>query len=248
MHTRRNVGGVLLSIVLITSGAAAGAQALVVPESGKQMPVDGRNLVQLSANGTVEAQQDWLTLTLLASKDGSDASAVQAALRQALETSLNEVRKTALPGAMDVHSGSFNLQPRYSNEGKINGWSGSTELVLEGTDFARISSAAAKAQTMTIRNMGFGLSRQTRTLLETQAQSLAIDNFKAKASQITRSFGFADYLLREVSVNVAEQSGGPVPRMMAMSARSMVADATPVPMESGKSLVVVTVSGGVQLK
>jgi uncharacterized protein YggE len=84
--------------------------------------------------------------------------------------------------------------------------------------------------------------------LETQAQSLAIENFKTKATQITRSFGFADYLLREVSVTVAEQGGAPMPRMMAMGARAMVADAAPVPIEGGKTLVVVTVSGGVQLK
>jgi hypothetical protein len=36
--------------------------------------------------------------------------------------------------------------------------------------------------------------------------------------------------------------------MMAMSARGMVADAAPVPLEAGKSLVLVTVSGAVQLK
>lgn len=245
MKTRFNVGGVLLSIALITAGAAASAQG--VAESGKAMQADVRNLVQLSANGTVEAQQDWLTLTLSASKDGSDANAVQATLRQALETALNEVRKTALPGAMEVHSGGFNLQPRYSNDGKINGWSGSTELVLEGADFARISSAAAKAQNMTIRSLAFGLSRQLRAQLETQAQAQAIDNFKLKAAQIARGFGYSDYLLREVTVSTVDQNV-PAPRMMAMASRAMVADAAPVPLESGKSWVVANVSGGVQLK
>ena len=61
-------------------------------------------------------------------------------------------------------------------------------------------------------------------------------------------FGFADYSLREVSEGVAEGFGGPQPRMMAMGVRAMAADAAPVPLESGKSLVVVTVSGAVQLK
>jgi hypothetical protein len=39
----------------------------------------------------------------------------------------------------------------------------------------------------------------------------------------------------------------PRPRMMAMEAKSSMADA-PVPVEAGKSAVVVTVSGSVQLK
>jgi predicted secreted protein len=201
----------------------------------------------MAATGTVEAQQDWLTLTLSTAKDGSDAGAVQANLRQALETALVEVKKTAQPGAMEVRSGSFALQPRYTNDGKLNGWSGSTELLLEGSDFARISAAAAKAQPMTIRSISFGLSRPARAQLETQAQTLAIDNFKQKAAQIARSFGFADYVLREVNVSTADQNV-PMPRMMAMSSRAMVADAAPLPLESGKTLVIANVSGAVQLK
>jgi predicted secreted protein len=240
MKPPRYLKTLLLSAGLVAGAATASAQT--------QAGAEPRNIVQLSASGTVEAQQDWLTLTLAASKDGTDANAVQANLRQAVDSALTEVKKAAQPGSLEVRSGAFNLQPRYSNEGKLSGWSGNAELVLEGTDFARIGSAAAKAQTMTVRSIGFGLSRQARSQLETQAQSQAIDNFKQKASQITHSFGFSDYGLREVSVNVAEQGGGPVPRMLAMSARGMAADAAPVPMEAGKSLVVVTVSGAVQLK
>jgi uncharacterized protein YggE len=100
---------------------------------------------------------------------------------------------------------------------------------------------------MTISNLAFSLSRQSTARLEAQAQALAINGFKAKAADIARAFGFADYALREVNVSSAEQPGGPVPRFMPMAAKAMVADA-PVPMESGKSLVVVTVSGAVQLK
>jgi hypothetical protein len=39
-----------------------------------------------------------------------------------------------------------------------------------------------------------------------------------------------------------------MPRMMAMRSVAMVADAAPMPMEAGKTLVTVTVSGAVQLK
>lgn len=213
-----------------------------------QAAVEPSNIVQLSASGVVEAQQDWLVITLSATRQGSDASNVQTALRDASDAALSALKKTAQTGAMEVRSGAFNLQPRYSNDGKINGWVGSSELVVEGSDFARISLAAAKAQTMTVSNLTFGLSRAARTQLESQAQVFAIDGFKLKAAQIARGFGFADYALREVSVRSVDQSGGPVPRMMAMSVGSMASDAAPLPMEGGKSLVTVTVSGAVQLK
>jgi predicted secreted protein len=234
----RNAQAVSL-LVLVTLTGSAGAEALVHP--------DPRNVVQLSASGSVEAQQDYLTVTLSTTREGSDAGAVQTWLRQALDGALAELKKAAQPTAMDVRSGGFNLQPRYGNDGKINGWMGSAELVLEGSDFARIGLAASKAQPLTISNMRFGLSRQARAQLETQAQALAIASFKSKAGDIARAFGFADYNLREVQVGTAEQPVGPAPRMMAMSAKGMAAEAA-IPMESGKSLVQVSVYGAVQLK
>lgn len=233
------ISQIFLSIGFVFVEGAASAQFLV--------PVEPHNIVQMSATGSVEAQQDWLSMTLYTSKDGSDANAVQAALRLALEAAMNELKKSALVGSLEVHSGSFSLLPRYTNDGRINGWSGSTELLLEGGDFSRISAAAAKVQSMTIRSISFGLSRPLRVQLEAQAQVLAIENFKLKAAQIAHSFGFSDYQLREVSVSTSDQSG-PVPRLMAMSTRAIAADAPPIPLESGKSLVNANVSGAVQLK
>jgi predicted secreted protein len=240
VEINRRAKKALLCVALITLASTGWSQTPVATEP--------RNIVQLSANGTVEAQQDWLTLTLSVTRQGSDASSVQSALRDASEAALTVLKKTAQAGAMEVRSGSFNLQPRYTNEGKINGWAGTTELIIEGNDFARISSAAAKAQTMAIGNLTFGLSRAARVQLENQAQALAIEGFKLKAAQIARGFGFADYGLREINVQSADQQGGPVPRMMAMRSAAMMADAAPMPMEAGKSLVIVTVSGAVQLK
>jgi predicted secreted protein len=200
-----------------------------------------------SAQTAAEPQQDWLTVSLSTTREGTDAGAVQNYLRQAIDGALAEVKKTAQSGAMEVRSGAFSLRPRYGNDGKINGWVGTSELVLEGTDFARIGVAAARAQPLTIANLSFGLSRQARAQLETQAQAQAIANFKSRAGEIARGFGFADYSLREVNVGTSDQQFSPMPRMLAMSAKSMAADA-PVPMESGKTLVLVTVSGSVQLK
>lgn len=230
--------------LLLAWGLTAGASAYAQSPAA----TDNHNIAQLSASGTMEAAQDWLTLSLSVTREGSDANAVQVYLRQATESALAKVKASAQAGNMEVHSGAFSLQPRYSNDGKLNGWVGNSELVLEGNDFARISAAATNAQPMTINGLAFSLSRQARTQLEGQAQTLAIQSFKAKAADIARDFGFHDYALREISVSAMDQSTGPRPRMMAMGSRAVMADAPPVPLESGKSLVVVTVSGAIQLK
>ncbi len=233
------VSGLVATGTIVLSCAAAFAQPTVLP-----VP---QNVVQLAASASIEVPQDLLTLNMSATREGADAATVQNQLKQALEVALAEAKKSVLPGQLDVHTGNFNLYPRYGRDGKITAWQGTTELVLEGRDFARISTTAGKIQTLTMGGVSFGLSREQRNRVEGDAQSMAIERFKAKASDIARSFGFAGYTLREVSVNTNDQGNVVRPRMLAMEAKASSADAA-VPMEAGKSSVVVTVSGTVQLK
>jgi predicted secreted protein len=129
----------------------------------------------------------------------------------------------------------------------MTGWRGIASLVLEGRDFPRITQTAGRISTLSIANIGFGLSREQQAKTETEAQAVAIDNFKQRADELAKGFGFSGYTLREVSVNAHQ--GGPVqPRMMAMEAMAKAASDAPVPIEAGKANVVVNVSGSVQLK
>lgn len=220
------------------------ASAALAQNAGYAPP---QNVLQLSASASVEVQQDLLTLNLTAIREGPDAVGVQTQLKVALDAALGEARKAAQPGQLDVRTGNFGLYPRYTREGKIAGWHGTAELVLEGRDFARITATAAKISTMTMGGVGFGLSREQRAKVEGDAQSMAIENFKSKASDLARGFGFAGYTLREVAVNANDQ-GFPRPRMLSMEARTAAAADMPVPVEAGKSTVTVNVSGSVQLK
>ena len=210
-------------------------------------PTQPQNVLQLTATGTVEVQQDLLTLNLTTTREGPDAAAVQNQLKAALDAALTEGKKAALPGQLDLRTGNFSLYPRYTRDQKISGWSGTAELVLEGRDFPRITSTAAKIQTMTMGGVGFSLSREQRSRVEGEAQAIAIERFKAKATELAKGFGFSGYTLREVAVNANDQGYPRPPRMMAMEMKSAQADA-PVPVEAGKSSVVVTVSGSVQLR
>lgn len=208
--------------------------------------VSPRNVAQLSASASTEVQQDVLTLSLTTARDGADAAAVQGELRQALDAALEVARRFAAVGQMDVRTGNFGLYPRHGKDGKINGWQGTTELVLKGRDFARLTSTAAKIQTLTLASVGFGLSPDQRTRAGAEAQSLAIERFKTQAQEVAKAFGFSGYSLREVSVNGNEQGAPPRQRMLSMAKADMAEAAVPV--EAGKSTVTVTVSGSVQMK
>lgn len=229
--------------------AACALMAGAVAAYAQNPSAPPQNVLQLSASGTVQVQQDLLVLTLAATKEAADAAGVQTQLKQALDAALAEARRAAQPQQMDVRTGAFGMYPRYGKDGKITGWQGRAELVLEGRDFPRITATAGKIQSMSISQIAFDLSREARAKLETEAQAQAIEAFKARASELARGFGFGGYTLREVAVNSNEMSPGPRPRMMAMEAKaaSYASDA-PVPVEAGKAQVVVTVAGSVQLK
>ena len=228
--------------------AACALAACATGTFAQNMPRDSlQNVAQILASGSVEVQQDLLSISMNTTRDGTDAGTVQTQLKQALDTALAQAKQAASPGLMEVRTGNFSLYPRYGRDGKINGWQGSTELVLEGRDFPRITNTAGKIQSLTMANVSFALSREQRAKVEGEAQTLAIASFKAKAGEVAKSFGFGNYSLREVSINANDQGYSPRPRVMAMSAKSEMADA-PIPVEAGKSTVLVTVSGSVQMK
>jgi predicted secreted protein len=211
-------------------------------------PAEPSNVVNLSASGFLQVPQDWLSVSLNTTKEGSDAAAVQSQLKTALDAALAVVKPAVQPQQLEVRTGQFSLFPRYGSNGKINGWQGSTELVIEGRDFTRISATAGKVQSLTVGHVGFSLSREAQRQLEADVQAMAIERFRAKAGDVAKGFGFQGYVLREVSISSADQeSVQPYPRAMAMQAKAAVAD-VPVAVEPGKSTVNITVSGSVQLR
>ncbi|HEY0825339.1 MAG TPA: SIMPL domain-containing protein [Ramlibacter sp.] len=234
MQRTRNL---LAGCALAAASLASTAQTLPPPQ----------NVLQLQASGTVEVQQDLLQVNLSTARDGTDPAVVQTQLKNALDAALAEARRTAQPGQLDVRTGNFALYPRHNRDGRISGWTGTAELILEGRDFGRITQAAGRIQTMTLGGISFGLSREQRARVEGEAQAQAIDRFKAKAAELAKAFGFGGYTLREVSVNANEP--GFTPRMRTMAAQEgKLAASDAVPVEPGKSTVMVTVSGSVQLR
>lgn len=232
---------IIAGCALITCAASVFAQPAAMM---RDMP---RNVAQLSSSGSVDVQQDLLSIAMSTTASGADANAVQTQLKQALDAALAIARPAVLPGQLDLRTGNFSLYPRYDKNGKINGWQGSTELVLDGRDFTRITTTAGKIQSLTMGNVSFALSREQRTKVEAEAQIIAVDRFKAKALEVSKSFGFTAYTLREVSVNASDQGFQPRQRAIAMQARAADAE-SPVSVEAGKSTVLVNVSGSIQMQ
>lgn len=238
---RRNAVVPALVLSCLLSASALSAQPARVDS-----PV---NVVAISASGQLDVPQDWLTMTLTTSREGNDAAAVQTQLRQAVDAALAITKPMVASQQMEVKTGSFGVYPRHGSNGRISGWQGTAELVLEGRDFLRISSTAGKVTSMGVGQVAFSLSREAQQKLESEAQSQAIERFKARAGEVAKGFGFNGYTLREVSVSSVDQGERPVyARAMASQSKVSISSDAPLPVEAGKSQVTVTVSGSVQLR
>ncbi|MGE5453537.1 MAG: SIMPL domain-containing protein [Acidobacteriota bacterium] len=229
--------------LLMMSAAVAGASAQAAPrDAGRD------NAISFTASASEELIQDQMTVTLQVLKEGAAAADVQSSLKAALDAALAEARKAVLPnGALDVKTGGFSVSPRYGNTGKINGWQGSAQLIVEGTDAPRISQLVGRLNQLNVMGVSYGLSRAQREAHESSLTSQAIARFRTRAQQMARDFGFKSYSLGEISVSSTDPGFEGRPVMYAMRAKSAeVADA-PLPVEPGKGMLSVTVSGQVIL-
>jgi predicted secreted protein len=209
-------------------------------------PAMPTGVVALTATASAEVTRDLMAVTLTVTREGSDANAVQTALKQALDAALAESRSVVRAGQLDVRTGNFSLNPRYSTKNTLSGWQGMAELVIEGRDLPAISQLAGHIQTMTIARVTQGLSREQREKAEGGVTAQAITRYRAQAAAVTQQFGYASYVVREVSVNSNEQGGAPEPMVFRAKAMSVSSDA-PLPVEAGSASVSVTVSGTVQM-
>lgn len=222
------------------------ALAGIAPAALAQLYPPPQNVLQLSASATQEVQQDMLSITLSAQREGPDAGAVQSQLKQALEAALAEARKAVRAGQLDVRTGSFSVYPRYAPKGGITGWQGRADLVIEGRDLPAISQLAGRLSGLTVSAVSHGLARETREKVEAEVAAQAIARFKARAEAHAKAFGFGSYSIREVNVGQAD-AAMPAPMYRARAMASAAPGEEAVPVEAGKANVTVSVSGSVQM-
>jgi predicted secreted protein len=235
-----------LACIAIAAAAMTPALAQTPPPSPPPPPA-AQGVLGLSASASVEVAKDLLSITFSTSREGTDANAVQAQLKQALDAALAEAKKAAKPGQVDVQTGNFSLYPRYASKGGINGWQGSAELIVEGRDMTGIGQLAGRIATMTIAHVAYRLSREASEKVEGDVAAEAVSRYRAKATLYAKQFGYAAYTIREVNLSTNEPQDGPI-RMTRAAPAAMSMSSEPLAIEPGKATVTATVNGTVQMK
>jgi len=237
---------------LVRSAAIASLLCVsVIADSVRADTPPPLGVLGLSASASVEVVKDVVAVTLSTSREGSDANAVQAQLKQALDAALAEAKKVARPGQIDVQTGNLSIYPRYANtpgsaRPAISSWQGSVELIVEGRDIVAIGQLTGRITTMTIAGVAQRLSREASQRVDADLAAEAVAAFRAKAQSYARMFGYDSYVVREVTMMTGDPQQGPMPRMRMQAAATGGSEALSI--EPGRALVTATVSGTVQMK
>jgi predicted secreted protein len=227
--------------LVAVSALALAAAAHAAPD------MSPRERLSLSASASTEVTRDVLGVAFSTTREGTDAAVVQSGLKQALDAALAEARKVAKPVQVEVQTGSFALSPRYDpKSGKITGWQGTAELLVQGRDATAIAQLSGRITTLTVNRVGYSLSREAREKAEAEISAQAITRYRAKAADYARQFGYSGYTVGEVNVSADEGEMRPMMvKAMRASAAPMADEALPT--EAGKATVTVNVNGTIQL-
>ena len=206
------------------------------------------DVLDLDATVTSEVAPDLAVVTLAIVREGPDVAPLTKDVNEALARAFADAKAFA---GVTTASGGYSTFPRFESRGSQSvrtGWQVRAEIVLKSRDFDALGSLVGRlSQTLQIAGSGFEISPELRaregaSLIERGARA-----FQDRATAATRALGYAGYSIRQVTVGSAGQSGGG--RLFAaMEAGGMSAkSAAPLPIESGRVTLSLSVNGSVQM-
>jgi len=97
---------------LLTWALAAPLLAAAQPALVQAVPKEPEGVVSLNSSATLQVPNDWIVVQFSTTREGTDAAAVQAALREALATALGQARQVAKPdGHVEVQGAASRCSP-----------------------------------------------------------------------------------------------------------------------------------------
>jgi predicted secreted protein len=216
--------------------AGLAAALLLLPAQAQETL---RDVVVLQAQASREIANDQMVALLAAEASGADPVALADRVNRTMKEALAVAREFP---SVKPHSAGYQTQPLY-REGRIDGWRVSQELRVESTDFGETARLLGRLQqTLLLRGLSIGLSREARRAAEDALIAEAIAAFNARAALVRDAMKASGFSIRQI--DLATGGEGP-PRPVAFAAARGVAQPA---VEPGSSQVVVTASGSIQLK
>ncbi|MEH6798488.1 MAG: SIMPL domain-containing protein [Halopseudomonas sabulinigri] len=231
------------SLHLPLSGLMLGMSLLA---AGVQAEPMRYNQVSLHAQVEQSVNHDTMRVTLFTEAQDKDP----ARLAEQITRTLNDGLKAArAQDKVEVSSGNRSSQPVYDEKREnIIGWRERGEIIIEGSDFAAISTLTGELLgDLSLADMQFSLSAESRSSTEDTLVADAIEAFKSRANIVTRSLGGAGYKI--VNLNLNTQFMQPM-RYRGQQKMAMAADMemSSPEVEGGQSDVTVSADGTIEVQ
>lgn len=219
----------LLLMVLATPAPAAASD---------EAPI---TTVELSAEAERPAANDLARASVFAEASGATPAEPAGRVNKLISDALKTARTYA---KVRAQSGATHTYPIYGKGARIEAWRMRSELTLESRDSAALSELLGKLQTsLGVANLIMLPSPETRKQAENEAIIEAIAAFRERARTVADALR-KDYRIKQLSIG----SGGRPPAQPRMRSAALAsADAAPMPIEAGETLIRATISGQIEL-
>ena len=199
--------------------------------------------VSLSSEASRPAANDLMQATLSAEAVGATLAGLSGQINRTLAEALGLAKTYP---AVKVQSSGTSTYPVYDKKGhRIESWSMRSNILLESGDAPALSELIGKLQpSLAVSSLRMSPSPETARKAEDAAMLDAIALFEARAKLLADAQG-KGYRIKELSVSTR---GNFSPTRMLRAASSELANAAPMPIESGESTISVSVSGKIEIE
>jgi len=200
------------------------------------------NQVRFQVRAAESVTNDHMQAVLAVQDEDDDAARLADRINKAMAWALDQARGQTI---IQVRTGGYSTQPIYKKDA-VGGWRASQELILDGSDFAKLGKLiGVLQQRLKLRAVNFSVATETRAGIEQRLIDDALNNFKRRAEQVRANIGTKGYRIVELNIMTEDSPVQPMPMMRAEAMSMSVA--TPS-FEGGESEVRVTVQGAVELE
>lgn len=199
--------------------------------------------IQLSANASMEVENDTLSAQLYVQREGSKLSRLADEVNKMISQAIAQIKQV---DGIKLQTQGYQTYPTY-NKQQVTGWRVRQSIRIQSQDSAKLSQLLSDLQSsLALESLQYNVSPAKRTAAEEKLIGEAISSFQKRAALVTKHLGRNDYRLVSMNINTSGQPVHPV-RMRA-SMMAMEASVAQPSLEAGSQTIRVDVSGTIELR
>lgn len=215
---------------------------LALPVAAAEPPVR-YDQIDLSAQASMEVDNDTLIAVLYAQQEGQDLSSLTDEVNRTINQAVAQA-KTA--EGVTVQTLGYQTSPIYQQQ-RLSGWRVRQSIRLESRQSGRLSQLLSRLQsTLALDSLSYAVSPERRKSVEDKLIEQAIDAFQRRAKLVAERLGHKRYRLVQMSIDTSGQA--PQPLRVRANMMALQNPAAAPSLEAGSQTIRVDVNGRIELQ